>query len=1721
MDYQSYSILNEKVDKQVLLIKRLNDSKQVVAKVLRQEFPEGIKLLQLENEFEITKSLSSSFVRKALSREIIQNRDALILEYFEGITLYDAFVAQKQSLETFLTFALKVTQVLGYIHQQRIIHKDINSSNILVNLATMDIRLIDFEISSKIDEKKRFTGNAESLEGTFAYMSPEQTGRMNRKLDYRSDLYSLGITFFELLTGTLPFVSGDALELVHMHIAQNPPPLTSINPKIPEILSQVILKLLSKNAEDRYQSALGVQKDLEICLRHFSAQGEIPDFPIAELDFSGELHIPQKLYGREGDIAVLTEAFHRISQGGTELVIVEGSPGVGKSALVHELHKLLTEKNGFFIEGKFEQFQRNIPFFAFTQAFSELVSMLLTESESKLAYWRDRINQAVGSLGKVITDLIPSLQLIIDKQPDIPELGVTESQNRLIYTFQNFIKAFCSESHPFVLFIDDLQWADSGSLLLLSHLMNDYENGYFLLIGAYRNNEVDSSHPLITTLDAIYNTNIHHSSVKLKNLSKENISSLLTDTLKSNSDSIARLSSLINIKTQGNPFFINQFLKTLYEDDLLSFDFATSVWKWNEKATNELNSTDNVIDLLVTRIQKLPVSVQEALKLAACIGTRFDLDILPVVLNKSAADVYTDLFPAVLEGLIMPSSYSFMISGMTDENLLHEVKDFQFVHDRIQQAVYSLIPSDQQQKVHFEIGKLLLNYLNAQQLDERIFEVVYHLNKGLEFIESDDEKIHYASLNAIAAARAKKSSAFKPALEFYSTAIFLAGKDKWQTRRQLLTELFTEGAEAAYLNGDFETMNNWLQEVFQHETDPIYLVKAYNVKIDAETSLNQLPQAVQTGIEILDKLGVHFPNKPTTFYIIISVLLTQLQLKRTGIEKLNDLPAMTDPGKLHAMLILQRLIPAAFMSGNPLFPLIVFKMVRLSLQYGNSVSSAMGYASFAITQTSILGNFEEGNRLGKASMDLTDRFYSEETKVKILFILNNFIFHWKEHIRGCAGPLLDSFQLGLKAGDLVGGTWSAYYRLLVKYFYGEELSVLQNEIIKYSNIFEQFKQEAALNRTNMLHQVVLNLLDKSGDLLSLTGEVFNEEKIAKIIQDGNDQTTVFCFHQDKAYLAYLFGEYIQAHEESKAAIPWIQAVTGLSELTTYTFYDALISLAALKSLPPPEQKKALAGIGKNRKKLSKWARSGQPNYLHKYLLVEAEFCRFKNDASRAGILYGKAAVAARKHEYIQEEAVIYERAGEFYSEQEDSSLAEYYLVKAYEAYRKWGALAKLKQLKEKYPLFVFAVDENDLNIHTSSTTKTSTFDLASVLKASTAISSEIVFDKFVEKLMKIAIENAGAQRGVLLLANDKGLRVEAEGIIDNQEIFIEKITGNESGSYLPDSVLQYVTRSRESLISPDISSDIRFSQDPVIIKNKTKSVLCFPIIHLGSFIGVIYLENNLVKGAFTSDRIEVLKLLSGQIAVSIQNSLIYDTLEEKVKERTAVIAHQKDEIDKERQKSEDLLLDILPAKTAEELKLKGFSQPRRYEEVTVMFADFVEFSKITETISPETLVKEIDFYYRNFDRIIAKHNIEKIKTIGDCYMCAGGLPEENNTHAYDMILAALEIHAFIEEEKQKRIINIQPYFENRIGIHTGPVVAGIVGLKKFAYDIWGDTVNVTARLEQNSHKGKINISTSTYELVKDKFTFNYRGKIQVKNKGEIDMYFLEQPLEEVIKKILI
>lgn len=1663
--------------------------KPVLVKVLNYEFPTPADVQQFFNEYDIIFGLQLPGIRHVLKRGKEKNRHTLYLEWIEGENLSAAFRGKQNDITDFLHIAIATAESLGSIHRQGIIHKDISPSNILVNLQQRQVHIIDFGISTKLSLKQHYLGNPERLEGTLAYNSPEQTGRMNRTVDYRTDLYSLGVTFYEMLAGRLPFVMNDALELVHAHIAQIPKPLSEYNKNVPEQIARIVARLLAKNAEDRYQSAHGLKYDLEKCLAEWQQSGTIGLFTLGEKDFSGKFTLPQKLYGREKEIQTILTAFENCAAGKLEMVLVAGYSGTGKSALVHEVHKPITAKHGYFISGKFDQFQRAVPYYAIIESFKELINVLLTENETTLGLLRESIVAALGDEGKVLTNVLPNLEHIIGQQPDIPEVGGTEAQARFNYVFRKFVKAICTEAHPLVLFIDDLQWADSASLHLLRVLLTDTELGYLLCIGAYRDNEVSASHPAIVTIDEIREQGTDVNTIRIGNLSEDNVHQLVSEALSEPQEKTQSLTQLVYDKTQGNAFFVTQFLKSIDEEGLLHFDFDKMRWQWDVAKIREKNITDNVVELMTEKILRLQESTQEAMKSGSCIGNQFNYETLAIIVQKEEDQLRKDLHEALREGLLIP----------------HGESKLRFSHDRIQQAVYSLIPSHRKAEVHLHIGRLLLQSIAAENKALPVFDIVNQLNSGLTLIQEDTEREQLAQLNLQAGRIAKQNSAFQPSFEYFQNGIKLLKQNAWQHQYELALALHSEATEAAYLCGDFEKMEDLFRTVTSNAKHILEKVKPYEVRILALKAQNKLHDAIRTGLEVLEQLGEKFPKKPHLLHVFRDLLLTMYRLRGKDNNYLMNLPVMTNPEKIAAMRIIADITSSVYWGMPELLPLIVFRMVAMSLEYGNTAVSCFAYGSYGVILCGVLGMMKKGNEFGRLSLSLIDKLNAKEWKAQIYVSPYALTFHWRNHVRETLRPLQESYQIGMETGLIEFACVNTQIYGIHAFLSGKPLKRLEEEADAYSKSYKQLKQETNFNYNEVYRQAMLNFMGKNANPIELTGEAFDEEKMLRQNTERNDKTGIFFIHFLKAMLAFHFGEISKAKQQAEAAENFLEAVLAKFEIPNLHFYHALASLALIET--QSEKKSALILKAKKcRNTLRTWAKDAPMNFQHKVDLIEAELLRVSEKHSEARVMYDKAIAGAAEQEFIQEEALAYELAGRFYLAQNAKDLAEFYLKAAYNTYREWGADGKLFHLEQNFPKYVTGVNRAESNItqsgssvdSTTSAVHSSVLDIATVLKASTTISGEVVLAKLLSLLMQIVTENAGAQRGILLLERNGELYIEAKTENTDADV-LQHLLVNGSG-LLAESVVQYVKRTREPVVIQNAVIDTRYKNDEYVLCTKPQSVLCLPIINQGKFIGVLYLENNLTTGAFTQERVNLLSLLSGQIAVSIDNAILYNNLEQKVQERTAELAQEK-------QKSDDLLHNILPEETADELKQKGFAEARQFEKATILFTDFKGFTSISEKLTPQDLVRELDECFRAFDGIMEKHGIEKIKTIGDSYMAAGGIPVPNSTHAENVVRAAIEVRDWMNEYNKHKDVNRR--FEVRIGVHTGSVVAGIVGTKKFQYDIWGDAVNTASRMESSGEPGKVNISEATHELVKQKFSCTYRGEIEAKGKGKVSMYFVE------------
>ncbi|MDF2387836.1 AAA family ATPase [Nostoc ellipsosporum NOK] len=1474
------------------------DATSVIIKVPKAEYPTLKDLTQIKHEYKVLKSLVEvEGVIKALGLENHQNGLALILEDFNAISL-KKIIEQQLPLKNFLKIAIQLASTLSQIHRQQVIHKDIKPQNLVVEQENIVVKIIDFSIASHLSRENQNISSPTLLEGTLAYMSPEQTGRMNRSVDYRTDFYSLGVTFYQMLTGLLPFNTSDSLELIHCHIAKTPPSPHQINPAIPQVVSNIIMKLLAKTAEDRYQNALGLKTDLEICLEQLENNGSVANFPIGQLDLSSQFLIPQKLYGREAEVEKLLNAFERISHGQTEMMVVSGYSGIGKSSLVNEIHKPIVRQRGYFISGKFDQFKRNIPYASLIQAFQELMRQLLTESTESLKIWKSQLLTALGQNGQIIIDVIPEVERIIGSQPAIPQLGISESQNRFNQVFKNFIHVFTKPEHPLVLFLDDLQWADSASLNLIELIISDPNSEYLLLIGAYRDNEVSGNHPLIHTLEQIQQSGSCINNIVLQPLNIECVNQLVADTLCSSTFTIKPLAELIFHKTQGNPFFLIQLLRYLEQEKLLNFNFINGTWQWDIEKLQGIKITDNVVELMVNQIQKLSPQTINVLKLAACIGDKFTLEVLALVNEESQTETAQELWQALQAGLVLPlsNSYKTPLAFESEAAIGKPIKElkvtYKFLHDRVQQASYSLIPDFLQKQTHLKIGELLLKNTPDIEIEDNIFEIVNHLNIGAKLITQETQKYELAKLNLIAGKKAKAATAYETAVKYIRAGIALITEDSWKKQYELTLALHIEAVSAEYLNTNYERAAILADIVLQRAATLLDRVQVYELQIQFCISQNQILEAIDKALQVLEMLGVSLSSLPNN---------QTLRPKLPQLEDLEDMPAMTDLTLLAALRILMIIVPPAFIAAPQIYVQVVLTMVNLCLEHGHSVIAAFVYCQYGLVLSGVLGELDAGYQSGKLALRLLDKFQAHEFKCKVNLVFNTFIRGWKEHIKSTLSPLLEGYHSGIETGDITWLGYNSAYYCDHLFFTGESLEVVAAQQSKYLNFMIQLKQIMHIYCINSFRRLVLKLLDVAEEEYILNGKTVTDGEVLQDLVTAKNYMCAFSAYVSQVIFDYLFKNYDAAIANASLASKYAESALNQVVTAIHNFYYSLSLLAVAHHLSDEaEREQILNKVTANQEIMRKWASHAPCNFQHKYDLVEAEKARTLGHIVEAIDYYDLAIQGAKENGYIQEEALANELAAEFYFSWGKDKIAQNYLTDAYYKYVSWEATAKIRDLETRYPHIFSHIQKHKISNTEHIFTKTNTtdsrsqaLDLATVMKASQALSGEIVLSKLLTKLMQIVLENAGAQTGFLILETDGNLLIEAQATVEREDVNVLQSKPVATSHELPVSVVNYVARTQENVLLSDTTLEGIFATDPYIITKRPKSVLCTPLLHQGKLNGILYLENNLTTKAFTPDRLEILKLLSSQAAISIENARLYGdlaaanaTLEAKVQERT-------------------------------------------------------------------------------------------------------------------------------------------------------------------------------------------------------------------------------------------
>ena len=1556
----------------------------VVAPAQEHPRPESLKLL--EHAYTFKEELDAAWAVRPIASARHWDRPVLVMEDPGGVPL-DQLLGparnasrsdaggQPLDIELSLRLGVSLSNAIGQLHRRGIVHKDIKPAHILVNSDTGQCWLRGFGIASRLPRERQAPEPPEFVEGTLAYMAPEQTGRMNRSIDSRSDLYSLGVTLYEILTGTLPFTASDPMEWVHCHIARQPVPPSDRVEHIPVQISAIVMKLLAKTAEERYQTAAGVKSDLQRCLDEWDrgragASSEvrlsrtkeealptrlsdsteltevspksyrIPEFPLAEHDTPDRLLIPQKLYGRRREVDALIASFERVVRTGRrELILVSGYSGIGKSSAVNELHKAIVQQRGIFISGKFEQHKREIPYATLAQAFQGLIHEILCKSEAELGRWRSAILDAVEPNGQLMVNIVPELELIIGKQPPLPEVPTTEAESRFRTVFRAFLAVFARKEHPLALFLDDLQWIDAATLKLFEDFIVHRGVQHLLLVGAYRDNEVSGAHPLMQALDTIRQNGAIVHDIAVGPLTLEDVTEFVADTLHCGRAAAENLAATVHQKTQGNPFFVIQFITSLHEELLLTFDREKMSWTWDPERIRDRRFADNVVDLMVNKLEQLPAGTREALTRLACLGSMAGIPLLAMVQGKSVEEVQADLWEAVRRELIVRL----------------EEGSYKFAHDRAWEASYSLIPEELRAEAHLRIARLLTANTSPEKLGESIFQILNQINRGAALLNhgvstlgylrfSREEREQIAQLYLIAGKRAKTSTAYASALKYLSTAADLLADDCWRSKHELIFDLELHRAECEFLTGQSTAAEQRLTILSSRAASPAELATVTCLRVDLYTTLDRTDRVVAVCLDYLRNVGIEWSAHPTAEEARREYELIWIKIGNRAIEELIDLPMMSNPTSRGTLDVLTKFLgPVAYTDPN-LVSLTACRAINLSLEQGNGAGSCVAYVWLGRIAGPHFGDYKAGFRFGQLGYELAGRHGLERFKAPTYLWFAQFVVPWMKHVRTGRELMRWAFEAASKAGDI--NTQSYCFDNLNTNFLaaGDPLADAQRQAEDALEFVERTRYGFGIDIVSGQLGLIRTLRGVTHKFGCLDDGQLSEMQLERHFATEPAATQPACWYWIRKLQAHFFaGDYQAALDAAAKAQPLLWASPATFEVAEYHFYAALARAALCDAISSDNEapNAHFQALAEHHEQLALWSSNCQENFENRAALVAAEIARIEGRELAAEHLYEKAIRSSHTNGFVHNEAIANELAARFYTARGLDTIADACLRKARYHYLRWGAAGKVRQLDELYPQLR---EEEPVSGLTSTVgTPVEQLDLATVMKVSHAVSEEIVLEQLIETLMVIAIEHAGAQRGLLILPFGEEYRIVAEARTGADQVEVQVRQAVVAPSDLPDSLLRYVLRTQESVILDDASTQTQsrqpariatrsvaggvvghnpapkgragnpagpdeslFTEDKYIRQQRPRSILCLPLVKQAKLMGVLYLENNLVSGVFTSERLAMLQLLASQAAISLDHARLYADLirenndrrkaEEKLREKEISLREAENEL---------------------------------------------------------------------------------------------------------------------------------------------------------------------------------------------------------------------------------
>jgi predicted ATPase/class 3 adenylate cyclase len=1695
------------------------DGRTVVLKELTELYPSAAALSAFRREYDLLRLAAGEGVVEALGFEVDRGVARLVLEDFGGISLVELFAARRPSLRETLDIACALARALTRVHDAGIIHKDITPANVVFAPATGTLKLIDFGIATTIPRANAVPIGRTTFQGTPAFMSPEQTGRMNRSLDYRSDLYSVGATLYWLLCQRPPFDSDDILELVHAHIAKTPPAPCEVERRVPEALSQIAMTLMAKRSEDRYQSAAGLLNDLELCRHDLGELGEIRSFPLRSRDLRPVLTLPQTLYGRDAEVRTLERAFHRVCGGGSEIVTVAGYSGIGKSSLVGEVYRDVATIGGYFVAGRVDQFGRSEPYGAVLGAFRELLGRILAESDGVIEGWRTALSESLGELGAVLCEVIPELGLVLGDQQPVPELSPAETENRFHLAMMRFARALGRPAQPMVVFLDDLQWADLASLRFFEQVARDDATRHLLLIGAYRANEVTATHPLAHTLQTLRERELPLTELALQPLTLDDIRRWVAAALLRPRDAeIDALAELLAEKTGGNPFFMGQFLENLHRSGVLRVDRAAIRWTADMPAARREHVTENVVDLMTARIRELPIDTRRTLEMAAWLGRDFRLEVLAALLEEPRSAIQRALDVAIAEALVLPIDEDYWVSDAEAEQAeASATRDFRFrfVHDRVEQAAAALLTDDQAREVRLRVGRLVLSEVLGVRPDGRggdgaalggelqildgsaLFDVVGHLNAASELIAAPSERRRLMDLNAEASRRALSSADYAAGHDYARLGVALARPEDWRERYGPTLGLYLLAAEAAYLDGDHGAMEALVARLLESATSQLDRTRAKVIRVNAFVARNEHGAGVAAGLEALAELGVVLPREPAAADVEAGLRATLEAVATLSTAELLNLPVLADPALAEARRLSINIASAAYLAAPNLLPLLAFEIVRSSVRHGVSPQSAFGFVVFGLVLGAVR-MFESAYAMGRLAVDLLDRFDDRALHARVRHVFNTHIRVFAEPIRVPARTLPEVFLLGQDTGDLEYACWAAHNHCVFALYAGEPLDELDRTFARYGSAMVAMGQLAPHECHRPFAQLVANLRGETLVPSRLRGPTYDADSAVTALEAAGFRGALFLTATARTIAAYLFNDAAEALRAAEGGEPYQDGAASTVHLPLFYFFKAMAHLRLAQDLADDTEREAhLARALEAREQVAQFAAACEENHGHRLALIDAERAAIADDEVVAMGLYDDAARRAQRFGLVADHALAMELGGRFHLSMGRDTVARAYLLEARSGWQRWGARGKSEHLTQQFGDLLRRTRDGGGGSGSSTVTMTAahaatttareggSIDLESVFRAHQALSSEMRLDALLGKVMGVILRAVGGTRGFLLVERDRRLLVQASEDAEGNEI-CPRGTPSSACEALPNSIVQYVARTGEELVLGDARSDGRFRGELLLLGGGPLSVHCGPIHHKGHRVGMVYVENDLSAGAFTPDRTQVISLLGTQAAISLENARLYEETRDMARSFARFVPSE--------------FVRTLGHRRVDEVDV-GDSVTR---DITVMFSDLRGFTRLFEHLGAAEGFGVLNAYLGTVSPIIERNGGFVDKFIGDAIMAL--FPGE----ADGAVRAAVEMASAVRALNGSGRLPPGIQLASGVGLHAGPVMLGAVGASdRLDLTAIGDTVNTASRIEGLT--SALGAPVLISEAVRDRLRASTAR--DVRRLGPVRVYGRQHPIE--------